>query len=201
MINGPGPDQWEYWEKRYQQRETPWDIGQPNDGLIALVISNFPRSARLLIPGAGVGHEAGKLYAAGFTDIHVCDWSPSALSAMHSRYPDIPVGQLLPGDFFELDSTFDGIIEQTFFCALPPDKRADYVRHCHTLLRPGGIIISVLFNRSFEVEGPPFGGSIEEYRSLFMMHFELIRLEPWMDSIPPRAGSECVIIARKKDLR
>ena len=73
---------------------------------------------------------------------------------------------MILGAFFEHKGNYDLIIEQTFFCALPPTMRQKYVWKMHQLLRDSGKIVGLLFNKIFE-SGPPFGGSKAEYVSLF----------------------------------
>lgn len=186
-----------YWEERYTKHDTPWDIGYANPGLVRLVREHFTPDSKLLIPGAGIGHEAGQLWQLGFRQIFTCDWSETAKEEMTRKYPEFPSDHVLIQDFFKLEGDFDGIIEQTFLCALPVDHRSNYVQKCAELLRDNGKFVGVLFNREFPFQGPPFGGSVSEYRDLFEECFVMEKLEPWDDSIPPRNGTECVIIARK----
>jgi copper chaperone CopZ len=84
---------------------------------------------------------------------------------------------------------YDIIIEQTFFCALPPTMRQRYVWKMHNLLNANGILAGLLFNRSFDVS-PPFGGSREEYEKLFFGAFEFENIETATNSIEPRANTE-----------
>lgn len=67
----------------------------------------------------------------------------------------------------------------------------------HELLSPGGKLAGVLFNRRFE-ESPPFGGSIEEYETLFKPQFEIKVLAPCYNSIERRAGTEVFINLKTK---
>lgn len=90
------------------------------------------------------------------------------------------------------------MIEQTFFCALSPTKRGDYVRKSADLLKEKGKIIGVLFNTTFEKQGPPFGGSVEEYTPLFTPFFDIKTIETCYNSIPPRQNAEVFIILNKK---
>jgi len=60
----------------------------------------------------------------------------------------------------------------------------------YELLNSGGKLTGLLFNKEFEKEGPPFGGTSAEYESLFQHHFEIKILEDCYNSIQPRAGSE-----------
>ena len=58
-------------------------------------------------------------------------------------------------------------IEQTFFCAIDPQYRKDYVRQSNKLLKSKGKLVGLLFDFPIE-QGPPFGGSISEYKALFI---------------------------------
>jgi hypothetical protein len=100
------------------------------------------------------------------------------------------------GDFFEHQGAYDVIIEQTFFCALPPTMRQKYVWKMHQLLAKEGKITGLLFNRTFE-SGPPFGGSQEEYTLLFQQAFKFLKMEVCQNSATPRAGSELFIELQK----
>jgi thiopurine S-methyltransferase len=65
------------------------------------------------------------------------------------------------------------------------------------LLKENGKLVGVLFNRNFEA-GPPFGGSKEEYISLFRQKFNVKVMEDCYNSIVPRAGRELFMILEKK---
>ena len=97
------------------------------------------------------------------------------------------------GDFFAFQGNFDLIVEQTFFCALNPSLRKAYVEKMKSLLIPSGKLVGVMFNLPEKVDGPPFGGSIKEYHSLFSKHFNSISIEPCYNSIEPRQGNEVFI--------
>jgi hypothetical protein len=100
-------------------------------------------------------------------------------------------------DFFQHEGKYDLLIEQTFFCAIPPIRRKEYVQKAASLLKPNGKIIGVLFDKIFEQPGPPFGGSADEYRSLFDPSFIIHTMDRCYNSIPPRSGSELFIHLRK----
>ena len=88
------------------------------------------------------------------------------------------------------------MIEQTFFCALDPKLRLDYIQKCKKLLHHNGKLVGVLFGVEFPIQGPPFGGTKDEYESDFSKYFEIEVLEPCYNSIKPRSGNELFIIAR-----
>lgn len=180
----------EYWENRYQNNEIPWDIGYPSPALSAYFQNIQNKDLKILIPGAGNSHEAEWLWNNGFTNIWVLDISPTALENFQKRLPDFPKSQLLQNDFFQFEDTYDLILEQTFFCALNPELRGDYVKAMHQLLKEEGKLVGLLFDFPLTEAGPPFGGSKEEYEKLFGAYFKIFRLEKSYNSIKPRMGKE-----------
>lgn len=183
----------EYWNQRYQQDNTPWDMGTPSPPLMAFCAGLPDKDIRILIPGGGSSSDAGKLWDEGFTQVFVLDWSAESLKDFQVKFPDFPSSHLLHQNFFEHSDTYDLILEQTFYCALPPDKRDDYVRKVHSLLLGGGELVGVLFDFPLSEAGPPFGGSESEYRERFAPFFEIVTLERCRNSIPPRAGKELFV--------
>lgn len=187
-----------YWENRWHRSETGWDIEGPAPAIIELVLSKCKKEDKILFPGAGSGHEAAILFTEyGYSNIYICDWAKLPLERFESGHPTFPKAQILNINYFELNQTFDYIVEQTFFCALEPKLRSDYVKHSFQLLNPNGIIMGLLFNRNFDRKGPPFGGTEEEYKSLFQKDFHIEQLELSSNSIKPRSGYELVFVFRK----
>lgn len=191
------------WEKRWQTGQTGWDLGAASPPLTAYADQIPPekRNLRVLIPGCGNGYEALHLLRLGFTDVTMVDIAPTAVERLRQRLDASMPGwkahlQVICADFFALEGPFDLILEQTFFCALDPALRPDYVRKMHDLLPPGGTLAGVLFDREFE-GGPPFGGDTAEYAALFRPLFQIRSLAPCYNSIPPRAGSEVFFILKK----
>ncbi len=127
------------------------------------------------------------------------DISALPLQNLKNRVPDIRENRLIQKDFFELTNQYNLIIEQTLFCALPPEKREEYASKMHSLLMPGGKLIGVLFTFSLDLnqKDPPFGGSIEEYKNCFSSLFTIHVLETATNSHPSRQGREVFIILEK----
>lgn len=182
----------EYWSSRYRQGNTPWDINSASPPLTAYLQGKVHREHHILMPGAGKGHDAVWLWQNGFKNTHVVEIAAEPLAAVLRQEPHFPKGQLHHEDFFAHQGQYDVIVEQTFFCALAPHLRAQYVRKMHDLLAPGGVLVGVLFDFPLE-GGPPFGGSAREYRELFQKYFEVAHLERCYNSIPPRAGKELFV--------
>lgn len=190
MTNIDSP---EYWSTRYRENNTPWDIGYASPPITEYFTKLMSRDQRILIPGAGNAHEAVWLWQEGFKKIWVADMAPEPLNELQRQLPDFPKDQLLLKDFFDLNMQFDLIIEQTFFCALRPDRRSDYVAKMRELLMPEGMLLGVLFNFPLTEQGPPFGGSIDEYQDLFSHGFKIKTLETCYNSIKPRQGNELFV--------
>jgi methyl halide transferase len=186
-----------YWETRYQNNETGWDAGSITTPLKDYIDQLTNTDLKILIPGAGNGYEFDYLIQKGFTNVFVIDIAPSPLEAIKKRNPEYS-SHLLLGDFFELNDTFDLILEQTFFCALNTKLRTDYVSKMHQLLNPNGKLAGLLFDFPLTNEGPPFGGSKEEYSELFSNKFEIKTLEKAHNSIKPREGKELFFIFEAK---
>lgn len=186
-----------YWEERYRQNDAPWDLEIPSPPLETWIRGLTNTDTRILIPGAGRGHEAALLFQAGFQSVTVLDWSPLALDNLLQKHPEIPAKWLVCQDFFQFDHLFDLILEQTFFCALPPALRPQYAEHMARLLAPGGLLTGVWFDFPLTEKGPPFGGSAAEYQELLKPWFTIEKIEPCYNSHPSRAGKELWIRARK----
>jgi SAM-dependent methyltransferase len=178
-----------YWEQRYQEEQTPWDLGCAATPLTHY-LKDKNRDLEILIPGAGRAYEAEWLIKEGFTAISVIDFSPKAVADAQARFSESKQVTWIVGDFFRHEGHYDLIVEQTFFCALQPQLRTAYVLSMKSLLKPGGILMGVLFNFPLTDQGPPFGGSEGEYRQLFEGAFQILHLESCLNSIKPRLGSE-----------
>lgn len=188
----------EYWSERYLKSETGWDVGEATLPIKQYLDQIENKELKILIPGAGNAYEALYAFEKGFTKTHVLDFSPIPVEAFRSRYPFFPASQVHLGDFFAHEGEYDLILEQTFFCALEPGLRRRYVEKAKSLLAANGKLVGVMFDKEFEKQGPPFGGSKAEYEQLFSPHFEILKLEPCYNSIPPRMGAELFTIFRNR---
>ncbi|HSN59840.1 MAG TPA: methyltransferase domain-containing protein, partial [Ferruginibacter sp.] len=188
-----------YWNSRYQSQQTGWDVGTVSTPLKAYIDQLEDKNLSILIPGCGNAYEAAYLLQQGFTNITLLDIAPKAVEAFKSKWKEFDGRQLhiICGDFFELNQTFDLVIEQTFFCALHPSLRKDYANKMFDLLNDNGKLAGVLFNRAFE-GGPPFGGNRQEYLQIFSAKFNIKIMEDCYNSISPRAGSELFFILKKE---
>lgn len=187
-----------YWENRYKNSETSWDVGKITKPLKEYIDQIKDKSIKILIPGGGNSYEFEYLLNNGFENTFVLDFAQSPLDTIRRRIPNCNPEQLIKSDFFDHLNHYDLIIEQTFFCALDPSLRLKYVQKMKSLLNPNGKLIGLLFQFPLTDVGPPFGGSVKEYLSLFEKDFEIKILETANNSIKPRKGNELFFIFIKK---
>lgn len=185
------------WEAKYQAQDTPWDKGEPAPGLVDWLAAQpgLP-SGTVVVPGCGLGHDVRAWAAAGFTTTGL-DIAPSAVE--RARAGGGPEGtEFRLGDFLADESPvrFDWVFEHTCFCAIPPDRREDYVRAVLRWLKPGGHYLAVNYFIP-DTDGPPFGVDRAEVWTRFSPYFEL--LAEWTPrSYPNRAGLERMFAWRRK---
>ena len=188
----------EYWENRYHKKDFPWDAGNITTPLKEYFDQIENKNIRILIPGCGNSYEFEYLINQGFKNVTVLDYAETPVENLKKKTPDTYHKNILHEDFFEHDAQYDLIVEQTFFCALSPDLRKDYVQKMHQLLSEKGKVAGLLFQFPLTEAGPPFGGSKEEYTNLFSDLFKIQILETAHNSIKPRQGNELFFIFTKK---
>ncbi|WP_222116033.1 class I SAM-dependent methyltransferase [Algoriphagus algorifonticola] len=183
----------DFWTERYRQGYTGWDIGYPSTPIVQYLDQIQNKNCRILIPGAGNAYEAAYAWNQGFVGTHILDISKDPLTKFSTNHPNFPQAQIFHQDFFQHEGKYDLIVEQTFFCALDPALREAYCQKMLELLQPSGRLIGLLFGVQFSKQGPPFGGSLEEYQLLFSKYFKIHKLELCINSIAPRRGNEIFI--------
>jgi SAM-dependent methyltransferase len=113
------------WEKRYADKDTPWDKGEPAPGLTDwLKNQTLDPDARVLVPGCGKGHDAAVWAKAGFETTGM-DLSDLALSEALAKYDALPNLAFSPGNFLEdkPQEPYDLVFEHTLYCAINPERR------------------------------------------------------------------------------
>ena len=187
-----------FWDDRWKNQETGWDVGYASPVLCRFIDKIEDKDAAILIPGCGNAYEAEYLVSKGFKSITLMDISETAVKAVKEKFKNNEAVNVLHQDFFKHEGRYDYILEQTFFCALDPDLRSDYVSQMHRLLKTGGLLEGLLFGVNFEKSRPPFGGTKEEYISLFSGKFEIIEISFTDESIKPRLGTELAVSFAKR---
>lgn len=188
-----------FWKERYETQQTQWDIGSISTPLKEYFDQLENKELKILIPGGGNSYEAEYLFKNGFQNVFVVDVVDIPLKNLKKRIPEFPDSQLLLQDFFDLEETFDLIVEQTFFCAIDIKLRHEYAQKTHQLLNPKGKLMGLLWDNVFlNREVPPYGGTQEEYKAYFEQYFDFKYFEAAYNSIKPRQGTELFILLEKK---
>ena len=195
-------DDTQFWEDIYLDDDAGWDLGgvTPVFDNIADQLSR----GKVCIVGCGKGYDAVMFAQKGF-EVTAVDFAPSALIKLEimSNKENVNV-QILQSDIFvltpEYDSVFDYVIEQTCFCAVNPQRRQEYERLVYKILKPGGKLIGLWFplDKTIEDEGPPWGITIDEVKSIFKNGWIIEREEFPEISIQPRKNREKLIIFGKQ---
>jgi len=194
----------EFWEIRFQKNNIPWDIGEPSPSLIELEKSNnFRKNQTVIIPGCGNGHDALHFSRKGYK-VSGVDWARSAVDELraHAFRESLEI-EILKSDIWNIPrtwyGTFDLWIEHTFYCAIDPDKRKDYLELVLKLLKPNGRIFGVFFITDQPVgspilteksDGPPFSSTENEIKSLFSTRFNILKFGPSPHPHPDRGSFE-----------
>lgn len=205
-------DSRDFWERTYRDGHVNWDLGGPTPVFRALAEScRFP-PGRMIVLGAGLGHDA-RLFARHGFQVTALDFAPAAARAMHAlQDPAHPVA-ILQADFFRLspvlDGRFDYALEYVFYCAIDPAQRAEYAAVVARLLAPGGRLVALAFPTGEapplapgeRPAGPPFTVSPEELIRLgASVGLEQEAREIRAETIKPRKGREELVVLRKPAL-
>ncbi|VVM06127.1 methyltransferase domain-containing protein [Methylacidimicrobium tartarophylax] len=189
-----------YWESRYRLGDAPWNRGMPSPALEESLL-RFSRPGRVLVPGCGHGHDVRLLAKHGWEVVGI-DFAPAALAEARSQ-EDHPRVEYQNADFLALPEKFSGafdlVWEHTCFCAIPPERRPDYVRSVRRALKPGGKLLGIFFLATAPPEPPPHCFTLDELDLFFSSDF-VVEAE-WLPSCcyPGREGEEILrLLARKE---
>jgi SAM-dependent methyltransferase len=191
------------WDENYESKTDGWDLGGPTPVFKQLISSRQLIPGRMIVLGAGRGHDAREFARHGF-QVTAVDFASQAVQEMHRLAdPEAPV-EILQQDIFALpevlDQSFDYVLEYTCFCAIDPKRRAEYADVVTRLLKPNGIYIDLAFPLDGRKGGPPFAVTESEIMDLFQERsFKLVSREKPAESISPRRHAEELFIYQKVD--
>tara|TARA_X000001036_G_scaffold427009_1_gene455100 strand:- start:917 stop:1534 length:618 start_codon:yes stop_codon:yes gene_type:complete len=199
MINDE--DNPKFWENIYKNDDAGWDLGGPTP--VFVKISSILKPKKLCIIGCGRGYDA-VMFAKNNFDVTAVDFAPSAVTSLRilARENKVIIN-VLEQDIFSLasqyDNHFDYVIEQTCFCAIHPNKRAEYEKLVYRILKTNGKLIGLWFplDKNINEGGPPYGTTVKEVKSLFKDRWMLESEEFPKDSIKPRKSREKLLIFEK----
>ncbi len=200
-----GPTQ-EFWEKRFQAGDTPWDRGAANPQLGVWLGSGALKPCRILIPGCGSGHEVAVLAKASF-GVTALDYAPAAIERTRRQLDAAGLkATLIEADAlaWKPERAFDAVYEQTCLCALYPDQWREYADQLYRWIAPGGklyaLFVQLLRANAAEgsIEGPPYHCDINGMRALFPEGRWSWPKPPYARTSHPRGLAELVVILDRR---
>ena len=194
-------DNFQFWEDIYFDDDAGWDLSGVTPVFKSIAQDLNP--GELCIVGCGRGYDAIMFSKRGF-DVTAVDFAPSPIRSVKNMAIESSLNiNILQEDIFSLspkyDKKFDYVIEQTCFCAIHPERRFEYEKLVHAILKPGGELIGLWFplDKTLEDGGPPWGTSILEIKSIFNDGWKIEREEFQDISVDSRQDREKLIIFRK----
>lgn len=182
------------WNERYEQGRDGWTLDGPPQILLSL-IESLSRAGpmRVIVPGAGVGHDALAWAQAGH-EVVALDFAPAAVARLRERAAEAGLtieahvaDVTNPGPALNdrLGGRFDLVWEQTCLCAIMPELRGAYLAQARSWLTPDGSMLALLWNTGNE-GGPPYDMPPELVERLMTGLFVIDKFAPVTGSNPNR---------------
>ena len=192
----------EFWNQRYLDNNTKWDIGAPTP-ILSHYLKNNNISGKACVLGCGNGHDVIELSSHG-TEVYAVDFSTQAIKNLQKKITTENSIKLIEEDIFNLSDiysdSFDFVYEYTCYCAIDPNRRADYFDMACSILKSGGLLFGIFIPLDKDIyneDGPPFGISVDQILELTQDRFKVIENSFSQYSIEPRSGRERLIILEK----
>lgn len=188
-----------FWEGRWRSGETPWDHGEAAPPFREFVEKWGAPSGKLLLPGAGRGHDA-RYFAEAGAEVTALDIAPTALREAEraNGHERICWEQ---GDILESGSrwqgVFDWVAEHTCLCAMDPLYWDQYAGSVRQVLRAGGWFVGIFYVNPHDDEGPPHRIEASRIDALFGDGFVLEASFVPQRAYPSRLGREEVRLYRR----
>jgi SAM-dependent methyltransferase len=165
------PDEVMDWDSAYREQAhfegpPPWNIGEPQPELAALVAAGKFRS-EVLDAGCGVAELSLALAAQGYTVVGV-DLTPTAIAAATEAAQErgLTSASFVQADitsFTGHDGRFSTVVDSTLFHSLPVEGRDGYLRSVHQAAAPGASLFVLVFAKgAFPAEMEPKPNEVDE---------------------------------------
>ena len=177
------------WDSVYREQgefegPPPWNIGEPQPELAALIAAGQFRSD-VLDAGCGFAELSLTLAAQGYTVIGV-DLTPTAVAAATKAVAErgLTTASFVQADitdFSGYDGRFNTVVDSTLFHSLPVEGRDGYLRSIHRAAAPGaGYFVLVFAKGAFptEMETKPNEVDEDELRAAVSKYWEIDEIRP-----------------------
>jgi SAM-dependent methyltransferase len=191
------------WDDAYREQgrfegPPPWNIGEPQPELAALIAAGKVRSD-VLDAGCGYAELSLALAAQGYTVVGV-DLTPTAIAAAakaaHQR--GLRTATFVQADMTSLtgyDGRFNTVLDSTLFHSLPVEGRDGYLRSVHQAAAPGAAYYVLVFATGAfpaEWETKPNQVDEDELRVVVSTYWDIDEIRPAYihANIPPAPDVE-----------
>jgi SAM-dependent methyltransferase len=177
------------WDDAYQQQgpfegPPPWNIGEPQPELAALIEAGKVRSD-VLDAGCGYAELSLALATDGYTVVGI-ELTPTAVAAATKAAQDrgLTTATFVQDDissFTGFDSRFNTVIDSTLFHSLPVEGRDGYLQSVHRAAAPGASFYILVFAKGAfppEAEYGPNTVTEDELREAVAKHWEIDEIRP-----------------------
>lgn len=165
------PDEVMDWDSAYREQAhfegpPPWNIGEPQPELAALVAAGKFRSD-VLDAGCGFAALSLSLAAQGYTVVGV-DLTPTAIAAATKSAQErgLTTASFVQADitsFSGFDGRFSTVVDSTLFHSLPVEGRDGYLNSVHRAAAPGASFFVLVFAKgAFPAEMQPKPNEVDE---------------------------------------
>lgn len=190
-----------YWADVYKTEENPgWNLNEPAEAFKDMLPRLKLPKSRVLVLGAGEGHDAALFANAGHV-VTAVDFSKEAITRGQKKYADLTNLRFVESNIFDLPQdwnySFDIVVEHTCFCAIPTEQRGDLVKLYRRMLHEEGQLLAVFFTMDKRA-GPPFGSTEWEIRKRTEASFQYLFWGRLRNSIPSRMGRELFVLGKKR---
>lgn len=191
-----------FWNKRYLDNNTAWDIGTPTPIVINYLKKN-KKIGKVCILGCGNGYDALE-FSKYENDVYAVDFADQALKNLKklSNKNNLDIN-LVNQDIFNLNKSyphfFDLVFEYTCFCAIDPARRQEYFNVVHGILKNDGLLFAIFIplDKDINRDGPPFGVNLEQIENMISGKFKILENKFSNLSIEPRKNREKLVILQK----
>lgn len=155
-----------YREQAHFEGPPPWNIGEPQPELAALVAAGRFRSD-VLDAGCGFAELSLSLAAQGYTVVGV-DLTPTAIAAATKSAQErgLTTASFVQADitsFSGYDGRFSTVVDSTLFHSLPVEGRDGYLNSVHRAAAPGASFFVLVFAKgAFPAEMQPKPNEVDE---------------------------------------
>ncbi|MGD1241987.1 class I SAM-dependent methyltransferase [Mycobacterium seoulense] len=173
-----------YREQAHFEGPPPWNIGEPQPELAALVAAGKFRSD-VLDAGCGVAELSLALAAQGYTVVGV-DITPTAVAAATRAAQErgLTTASFVQADitsFSGYDGRFSTVVDSTLFHSLPVEGRDGYLSSIHRAAAPGASLFVLVFAKGAfpaEMEPKPNEVGEDELRAAVSKYWEVDDIRP-----------------------